>query len=123
MFFCSECGMFFDDANMGPFYCNECTDWINQDWIDHDATPSLLVRFGDGGVVCTYKDLSTIIKDYDLPNYAPYAWLQQQIESNELLSGFHLDPNREYAFQVDGLVDAILIDNLYPIDFTNLLIR
>jgi hypothetical protein len=81
------------------------------------------VRFGDGGVVCTYKDLSTIIKDYDLPNYAPYSWLKQQIESNEMLSGFHLDPNREYAFQVDGLVDAILIDNLYPIDFTNLLIR
>lgn len=98
---------------MGAFYCNDCTDWLNQDWIDFDETPSLLVRFGDGGVVCSYKTYSATIKDFDLPNYAPYAWLKQQIESNELLSGFNLDPNREYAFQLDGLVDAILLDAMH----------
>lgn len=112
MFFCSECGKYFMDGDMGPFYCNECTDWINQAWVEEDDTPSLLVRFADGNVVCAYKEVSAVIKDYDLPNYAPYDWLKQQIDTNELLSGFHLDPSREYAFQLDGLVDAILLDVL-----------
>lgn len=112
MYFCSECGKYFMDDDMGPFYCNECTDWINQAWVEEDDTPSLLVRFADGNVVCAYKEVSAVIKDYDLPNYAPYDWLKQQIDTNELLSGFHLDPSREYAFQLDGLVDAILLDVL-----------
>lgn len=112
MFFCSECGEYFSDENMAAFECKECADWLNQDWVDFDDTPTLLVRYNDGGVVCSYKEFTAIIMDYDLPHYAPYKWLKKQLDSNSLLYGLHLDPYREYAYNIDDLVDMILTKNI-----------
>ncbi len=111
MKFCITCCRMYTGDEL---YCAECTDWINQDWIDdvYDPNPVLLCRFSDGGVVCAYQNLCAIILDEDLPNYCPYDWLANQLEHNTMLNGIRLDPNREYAFQIDGLVDAILLDAL-----------
>ena len=95
---------------MDDLLCTECDDWINADWID--GTPSLLARFNDGGVVCSYKDVTAIIKDTELPNLVPYNWLKEQVDTNPLLSGMPLNRNRQYALDIDGLIDAILLDVL-----------
>lgn len=96
------------------FACDEPTDWINQDWIEdlHDPNPVLLCRFSDGMVACAYQNVCALLPEDDLPCYCPYDWLQNQMRHNTLLNGMKLDENREYAFQIDGLVDAILLDAL-----------
>ena len=96
------------------FACDETADWINQDWMEdhYDPNPVLLCRFSDGKVVCAYQSVCAMLPEDDLPNYCPYEWLRNQMQYNTLLNGMKLDEHREYAFDIDGLVDAILMEAL-----------